>query len=685
MSQNTTTNLRAVALVGHGASGKTTLAESLLAASGTIATRGWVEKGNTVCDFDPQEKELGHSLNSAIASLKWLDAQIQIVDTPGYPDFAGQAIGALAAVDTALIVINAQTGIELSAERMMRLATARNLCRMIVINKIDAENIDLPKLIGEIRERWGRECMLLDLPAHHGQEVVEVLGHDDGESDFASVAEAHRTLIDQIVEEDEDLLARYLDEGKDPNLDELHAPFEKALRSGHLIPIMFVSAKTGAGIPQLLDILAKLAPNPTEGNPPPFYKGEPGAADIVAFDAAPDASKHVLAHVFKVVSDPFIGKLGIFRVHQGTIKKDTQLFVGDAKRPFKVGHLYRLLGKDYIEVETLIPGDIGAIAKIDDIEFDCVLHDSHEEDHIHLVPLEFPQPMQGLAVETKKKADEQRLFDVLHKLEVEDPCFKVERHPTTNETVIRGLGEMHLRAKLSRMAQQYKIELDTKVPQIDYRETISGKAPGHCRHKKQSGGAGQFGEVMLRVEPRERGAGFEFVDEVKGGAIPGVFMASVEKGVRQALDDGVIGGFPVHDIRVIVSDGKSHAVDSKDIAFFTAGRKAVIEAIKAATPIILEPIVEIEITSPEHAVGDLAGDLSSKRGQVTGTQSRNAGSMSINGKVPLAELDDYQGRLKSLTGGQGSYTITFSHYAPVPPATQQQLTSQHKVVGLEDD
>jgi elongation factor G len=244
---------------------------------------------------------------------------------------------------------------------------------------------------------------------------------------------------------------------------------------------------------------------------------------------------------------------------------------------------------------------------------------------------------------------------------------------------------MHLRAKLSRMSQQYKIELETKAPQIDYRETIIGKAPGHCRHKKQSGGAGQFGEVMLRVEPLERGKGFEFVDEVKGGAIPGVFMAAVEKGVRQALEDGVVGGFPVSDIRVIVNDGKSHAVDSKDIAFYSAGRKAVIEAIRAASPIILEPIVEIEIDSPEHAVGDLAGDLSSKRGQVTGTQPRSAGTMSINGKVPLAELEDYQGRLKSLTGGQGSYSISFSHYAPVPAATQQQLASEHKVVGLEDD
>lgn len=685
MGQNITANLRTVALVGHGAAGKTTLAETLLAAAGAITSRGTVEKGNTVCDFDPQEKELGHSLNSAMASFNWLDTQIHLIDTPGYPDFAGQAIGALAAVDTALIVINAQTGIELTTERMMRFAAARNLCRMIVINKIDAENVDLPKLVNEIRERFGHECLLLDLPAHQGQEVVELLGHDTGDSDFESVAAAHRALIDQIVEEDEDLLARYLDEGADPSPDELHAPFEKALRAGHLIPILFVSARTGAGIPQLLDTLVKLAPNPAEGNPPPFYKGLLDDPNSMPFDAKPDPRMHVLAHVFKIVSDPFVGKLGVFRVHQGTIKKDSQLLVGDAKRAFKVGHLYRLQGKEYVEIDALIPGDIGAIAKVDEIEFDCVLHDSHEEDHIHLKPLEFPVPMQGLAVETKRKSDEQRLFDVLHKLEIEDPCFKVERHPTTNETVIRGLGEMHLRAKLSRMAQQYKIELDTKPPQIAYRETITGKAEGHCRHKKQSGGAGQFGEVMLRVEPRERGAGFEFVDIVKGGAIPGVFMAAVEKGVRQALEDGVVGGFPVHDVRVIVYDGKSHAVDSKDIAFFTAGRKATIEAVRAATPIILEPVVDVEILAPDAAVGDLAGDLSSKRGQVTGTQPRGTGTMAIAGKVPLAELDDYQGRLKSLTGGQGSYTIQFSHYAPVPAATQQQLAAQYKTVGLDDD
>ncbi len=685
MSQRHPDTLRTLAVVGHGASGKTTLVESLLAATGAIAGRGSVEKGNTVCDFDPQEKELGHSLNTSLVSLPYKDSLIHLIDTPGYPDFAGQAFAALAAVDTALVVINAQTGIELSTERMMRLAAARGLCRMIVINKIDADNVDLPKLVNEIRDTFGKECMLLDLPTQHGAQVVELLGHDSGESDFASVAAAHRALIDQIVEEDDTLMARYLEDGADPALAELHAPFEKALRSGHLVPILFVSSRTGAGIPQLLDALHFLAPNPAEGNAPPFVRGTPGRVDAEEFHAVADPAKHVLAHVFKLISDPFMGKMGVFRVHQGTVRRDAQLFVGDSRKAFKVNHLYQLQGKEYVEVDALVPGDLGAVAKVEEIEFDAVLHDSHDEDHIHLRPLEFPLPMQGLAVQTKKKGDEQRLFDVLHKLELEDPCFKVERHPSTNETVIRGLGEMHLRAKLARLQQQFKLELDCSPPQIAYRETITANAEGHCRHKKQSGGAGQFGEVFLRIEPLERGAGFEFADVVKGGAIPGVFMAAVEKGVRQALAEGALAGFEVHDLKVTVFDGKTHAVDGKEVAFVAAGRKATLLAIQAAHPIVLEPVVDVEVLVPEALVGDITGDLAGKRGHVTGTQPRGTGAMAITGKVPLAELGEYQSRLKSLTGGQGSYSMAFSHYAPVPGHIQTKLAANRKQVAEEDD
>ncbi len=678
MSKYTTEALRTLALVGHGAAGKTSLAEAMLHATGAIQAKGSVDKGNTVCDHDPQEKEAGHSLNSSLFSLDTGATRIHAVDTPGYPDFAGPAIAALAGVDTALIVINAQTGVELMTERMMRYAAERKLCRMIVINKIDADNLDLPGLVADIRARFGKACMILDLPTHGGAEVVEVLDTANGEADFESIAAAHRALIDQIVEEDEDLLAQYLEDGADPSPAALHAPFEKALREGHLIPILFTSAKTGAGIPQLLHVLATLAPNPAEGNPPAFYKGEPGGKSE-PFQADPDPAKHVLAHVFKVVADPYMGKIGVFRVHQGTVKKDMSLFVGDGKRPFKVGHLYRLQGKDTVEVDQLLPGDIGAVAKVDEIDFDCVLHDSHEEDHIHLVPLEFPKPMAGLAVETRRKGDEQRLFDVLGKLAMEDPTFIVERHPSSNETVVRGLGEMHLKAKLARMASQYKLEVDTRPPRIPYRETITQPAEAMFRHKKQSGGAGQFGEVHLRIAPRERGAGFAFVDAVKGGVSPGVFMPAVEKGVRQALADGVVAGYPVEDIEVTVFDGKTHAVDGKEVAFTIAGRKAVIEAIRSAKPIVLEPIVQIEITVPEAAIGDLTGDLAGRRGHITGTDGRGHGMAAISGEVPLAELNDYQSRLKSLTGGQGSYTLEFARYAAVPPNVQQQLASKFQL------
>jgi len=324
------------------------------------------------------------------------------------------------------------------------------------------------------------------------------------------------------------------------------------------------------------------------------------------------------------------------------------------------------------------------MAKVDELVFDSVLHDSHDEDHIHIRPLELPAPIYGIAIEATKRGDEQRVWEILQKLASEDPCLEVDRVATTNETVVRGLGDLHMRTKLEKMASQYKLEVDTKPPKIPYRETITGRAEGHCRHKKQTGGAGQFGEVFLKVEPLPRGTGFEFVDMVKGGVIPTVFIPAVEKGVRQALDHGVVAGYPVEDLRVIVYDGKSHAVDSKEIAFVTAGRKAVVDAILKARPIMLEPIVTIEITAPDRFVGDLTSDLSSKRGQVTGTSSTGGDLMSIQGMGPLSEVSGYHSRLRSMTGGQGAYTVEFSHYAPVPPQTQQTLASQFKLEKEED-
>ena len=395
--------------------------------------------------------------------------------------------------------------------------------------------------------------------------------------------------------------------------------------------------------------------------------------------ARPDPDAHVLAQVFKISIDPYVGKLGFVREHQGTIRPGTQLYVGDGRKPFKVSHLYLQQGKGHVEVPSAGPGDICALAKIDELHYDAVLHDAAEDSHIHLKPLPFPVAVHGIAIAPKRRGDEQRLSELLGKLVSEDPCLRVEHVPATNETIVYGLGELHLRVLLERLREVHKLEVDTHPPRIAYRETITQNAAAQYRHKKQSGGAGQFGEVHLRIEPLPRGAGFEFVDQVKGGTIPGQFMPAVEKGVREVLAEGVIAGYPVQDVRVIVHDGKHHAVDSKEIAFVTAGKRAFQAAIRDAKPVVLEPIARVHITAPESAMGAITGDLSTRRGMVSGTDSGKLGQMTVTGQAPMAELADYQSRLNAMTAGQGSYSLALSHYEVVPPSVQQQLTSQHKV------
>ena len=671
-----TASLRTLALVGAAASGKTSLAEALLHRAGMIGAPGSLERGTTVSDFDPLERKVQHSLNSAVMHLHHRDTRIHLIDTPGAPDFLGQSMTALEAVETAAVVISASSGIEPMSTRMMEWAAKRGLCRLIIVNKIDAERVDLPGLVAQIQEAFGKECLPLNLPAQGGAQVVDCFFNPSGEADFSSVEQAHRALVEQVVEVDAAFVERYLNDGDvDPR--ELHAPLEQALREGHLIPICFVSARNGAGIAELLDVLVQLMPNPTEGNPPQFLEGEGPQARPIR--AEPDPNKHVLAHVFKVTVDPYVGKMGVFRIHQGTVTRDSQLYVGDGRKPFKVGHLFMLQGKEHVEVPRAGPGDLCAVAKVDEIHFDAVLHDAAEDDHIHLKPLDFPTPVHGIAIGPRRRGDEQRLWDILQKLVDEDPCLKVEHVATTNETVVYGLGELHLRTLLERLTEVYKCEVDTRPPRIAYRETISQPAEGHHRHKKQTGGAGQFGEVFLRVEPLPRGAGFEFTDQVKGGTIPGQFIPAVEKGVRQAMDAGVIAGFPVHDVRVTVYDGKHHSVDSKEIAFVTAGRKAFIDAMLKAAPVVLEPVVTLEVMAPEGHIGDITGDLAAKRAQVNGTRSRNDGSMTVLAQAPLSELNGYQSRLNAMTGGQGRYTLELSHYDAVPPPVQQQLTAQYRV------
>ena len=668
--------IRTLALVGPAAAGKTSLAEALLHRSGMIATPGTLERGSTVSDFDPLERRMQHSLNAAVMHLAHDGTRVHFIDTPGAPDFVGQSLPALEAVETAAVVISAVNGIEPMAVRMMDYAAERQLDRLIIVNKIDAPGVDLPGLLAQIQATFGKECLPLNLPDAGGTKVVDCFYNREGHSDFGAVDAAHRALVEQVVEVDAGFVDRYLNDG-DIDASELHAPLEQALREGHLIPVCFVSAKSGAGVAELLDVMVKLLPHPGEGNPPDFLNGE--GADAQLMHAEPDPARHVLAHVFKISADPFVGKLGIFRVHQGTVAQGSLLYVGHGRKPFKVAHLFMLQGKEHVEVPRALPGDIVAVAKVDELHFDAVLHDAAEDEHIHLKPLPFPVPVHGVAISPKRHGDEQRMWEILSKLVAEDPCLKVEHLAATNETVLYGLGELHLRVLLERLREVYKFEVDTRPPRIAYRESITAPAEGHHRHKKQSGGAGQFGEVFLRIEPLPRGAGFEFVDAVKGGTIPGQFMPAVEKGVREVLHGGAVAGYPVVDVKVVVYEGKHHSVDSKEIAFVTAGRKAFIAAIRAARPIVLEPIVHIEIHAPEAAMGDITGDLSAKRGQVNGTHNGAAGTMVVRGQAPMSELSGYQSRLNAMTSGQGRYTITLSHYEAVPPNVQAQLVAAHQV------
>lgn len=675
--------IRTLALVGQAGCGKTTLAEALLAAAQAITAPGSIERGTTVCDYTPLEKQLQHSLKLAVASFDFLETRIHLLDTPGYPDFLGHSLPALAAVETAAVVINAQNGLEMMTGRFMQWAAKRGLDRLIIVNKIDADYVNPEDLLEKIQAAFGKECLPLNLPAAKRTKVSDCFFAPSGEADFSSVEEAHSKLIDQVVEVDEKLMEAYLEKGE-VTPEALHEPLERALREGHLIPVVFTSARTGAGVAELLQIIVKLLPNPAEGNPPAYVSTPAGGGEPSELQPVPDPGRHVLAHVFKIEIDPYIGRLAVFRVHQGRLTPGTQLYIGEGRKPVKPGHLFMLRGKAQIEVNEALPGDICAIAKLDEIRFDHILHDSASDAHVHARPLELPTSVFGLAVQPKKRGDEQKVADVLHRLVAEDPCLRIEHNAQANETVMRGLGEIHLKVVLEKLSSQHKLDLDTRPPSIPFRETIAAKADGHSRHKKQTGGAGQFGEVFLKVEPLARGKGFEFVDAVKGGTIPNQFIPAVEKGVRAVLASGYIAGYPMQDVRVTVYDGKHHAVDSKEVAFISAGRKAFLDALAKARPVVLEPIVNIEITAPEAKMGDIAGELSAHRAHIKGSGSPKPGTVQISAQAPLSEMENFPARLKALTAGHGSYSLEFSHYEAAPAQLQQKLVAAHRPAVVDD-
>lgn len=677
MSNYSTENLRTLALVGHGSCGKTSLIEAMLYRSGMIPELGSVERGNTMCDNDALEKEVGHSIRLAVAHVDTAMAdltpvRIHILDTPGYPDYLGQDLSALDAVKSVCAVIDPTRGPELLTRRMMKAAQERGLCRMIVINKFDLPDADLEKCLAELRETWGPGVLPINLPTRNRTHVIDCFDREDGDSDIMTVEDVHRAFIERVVEEDDEMLERYLEEGHvDPRL--LHPLVTKALREGHVIPVCFTSAKNLIGIRDFMKVIIRHLPHPGEANEALFQK-----KDGTPFRTYPDKNLPVIAQVFKIVNDPFIGKIGIFRVHQGTIRRDSVLYVDDSKKPIKATRPLILQGKNTQETDLLSPGDIGALAKIDELQYGSVIHGDPMDGGVRMRPINFPRPMYGLAIRPARRGDESRMNEVLAKMQSEDPTMAVEHDPVLNETVIRGLTDMHVRSILNRMRANFKLEVETAAPSIPYRETISAPAEGHARHKKQTGGAGQFGEVYLRVEPLERGKGFEFVDQVKGGVIPYNLIPAVEKGVREVLAMGYVAGYPIEDVRVTVYDGKSHPVDSKEVAFVAAGRKAFLDALAKAQPQVLEPIVSVEVTAPEAYMGDIAGDLASRRGQVTNTEALPGGDIEVTALVPLAELENYATRLHALTQGTGAWSMELSSYQPVPAARQAELAANFK-------
>lgn len=680
----TTKDIRNIALAGHAFVGKTTLVEQLLHHKGLTGRVGDVNEGTTVCDFEDEEKHHKHSLSPAVVHFEHEGRQINLIDTPGYPDFAGVAISCFPAVETVAIVIDAHAGIQMNTRRMFRVAKERKLPTMLIVNKIDQPGVNLQELREHIVEAFGNECVAVNKPCKNGADVVDLLETKTGETDLGTVEESRTRLLDQIVEVDDKVAEKYLEDPDSITEDELHDALIKALREAHLVPIVYCSAKSGVGVDDLLHIFANVCPSPLEGNPRPFLLTKDDDSEE-AFAATHNPEGHVIAHTFRIAADPFVGKVAYFRVHQGAIKHGDQLLVDRSTKKVRLAHIHRPFGKDLKEIDRAIPGDIACVTKIDEIHFDSVLHDHPEEAGLHLKPLDLPKPMQGLAIVAHSRSDESKIGAALSKLMESDPTFIVERVEATGETVARGMGELHLRIMFEKLKNRFGVEVDTHTPKVAYKETILGKAEGHHRHKKQTGGAGQFGEVFLRVEPIQGTDGdFEFVDDTFGGSVPRQFLPAIEKGVRSVLASGAFAGYPLTRVRVSVYDGKYHPVDSKEVAFVTAGKRAFIDAVNKAKPALLEPFVDLEVSVPADKMGDITSDLIGKRGRVLTTDMAPGDMCLIKATAPLSELDNYAGRLKSMTGGVGSFVMEYSHDEVAPPQVQQHVAAQFKGHGEED-
>lgn len=672
-------DIRNLVLLGHGGAGKTTLGEAMLHAAKVSGRLGSVDEGTSLLDHTDIERERKHSVDPAAAGFEHKGKTVNLIDAPGYPDFIGGAIGTMSGADVAVVVISATAGIEVNTRRLFSAAQRLGMPVAIVVSKIDAENIELERLLGEITELFGNSCKPMNLPTGGGRGVIDCFTNDSGSADFGDVADAHTQLIENIIEADEELMEAYLGGEEIPQA-KLAAEFAEAMVEGTAIPVLFAAARAEIGVAELMDAVAAYFPSPADMHLAPARAGEDKDADELALSA--DPSKPFVGQAFKITTDPFVGKLAWVRILQGTVEPDTNYYLRDDKKAAKVGHAFKIQGKETHEVKKAVAGDLIALAKVEEIRTGDVLH-ADPQPMFRSSPA-CPTPMYSLAVVPKSRGDEQKMSGALSKLAEEDPTFVATRDAQTNETVISGIGDLHLRIMLTKMKARFDLEVETKPPKIPYRETVTVNAEGHHRHKKQTGGAGQFGEVYLRIEPLERGAGFEFINDLFGESIPRQFLPAIEKGIHDVLQSGAIAGYPMQDIRVSVYDGKSHPVDSKEVAFRTAGKYAFIDAVHRAKPVLLEPIVDMEITVPASHMGDIASDLSGRRGRIQGQEMLPGNMCVIKAQAPLAEVMQYNSQLRSVTGGQGSYAMELSHYEPVPGNVQQQIVAAAQKAKEED-
>ena len=662
MPSVTSDRIRNVVLLSHSGAGKTILSEALLHGSGVTTRMGSVEDGTTASDYEPEETRRGSSAQTSILPCPWRDAKINIIDTPGYADFRGEVVSGIRVADAALIVVAAPAGVEVGTQQMWQMADALGLPRMVFISKMDRENADFQRAMQSLTDTFGRQCVALNIPVGSEADfsgIVNVLedGVEPPEALREAVESATEALTEAIAETDDDLTLKYL-EGEPLTADELTQGLKRGVASGAIVPVLVGASPSGVGTKELLDAIVDYMPSPLD-RPPVTATATSGEEDLSC-----DSSGPLGAIVFKTAADPFVGKLSYFRVYSGTFKSDSQILNATAGEDERVGQAFVVTGKTQEGASELAAGDIGAVSKLMSV---LTGHTLADRDHPVTLPgMQFPGAVYNMAVYPKSKADVDKMTASLARIAEEDPSLVVSREPDTLEVLLGGLGDTHVDLAIEKMKRKFGVEMELEMPRVPYKETIGAPTRVEYRHKKQSGGHGQFGHVWLELEPRARGAGFEFAQKVVGGAVPREYIPSVEKGVTRALEGGVVAGFPVVDLKATLVDGSYHSVDSSGMSFEIAGGHALTKGIQQATPVLLEPIMRVRVTVPESYTGEVMGDLNSKRGRIQGMTPQENGQTLIEAEVPQAEMMRYATELRSQTQGLGSFTLEFDHYEGVP-------------------